>query len=80
MKFFFILRQTFSNLWRERTPVTATILTICIALTILVSLFEISVVLFDQLDDLKKNMVVEVYLKENIDQAHMHSIEKKLQN
>lgn len=78
MKFFFILRQTFSNLWRERTPVTATILTICIALTILVSLFEISVVLFDQLDDLKRNMVVEVYLKDNINQSQINSIENKL--
>lgn len=78
MKVLFILRQTFSNLWRERTPVTATILTICIALTILVALFEISIVLFDQLEELKNNMVVEVYLNENIKESQINTIQTTL--
>ncbi|MEA2077058.1 MAG: permease-like cell division protein FtsX [Candidatus Marinimicrobia bacterium] len=79
MKFFFILKQTFSNLWRERTPVVATILTICIALTILVALFEISFVLYDQLRDLKSKMVIEVYLDPDATNDQVKSIQNKLE-
>jgi cell division transport system permease protein len=79
MKFFFVLRQTFSNLWRERTPVFATILTICIALTILVALFEIAFVLYDQLQDLKSNMVVEVYLDPTVSDSQIKNIQSELE-
>ena len=63
MKSSFVLRQTLNSLWRERTPVTASILTIGIALIILISLFEVSMALYRNLNDLKQNMVVEVYLE-----------------
>jgi cell division transport system permease protein len=79
MKFFFVLKQTFSNLWRERTPVVATILTICIALTILVSLFEVSFVLYDQLRDLKSNMVIEVYLDPFTSSTQVKNIQNELE-
>lgn len=79
MKFLFILKQTFSNLWRERTPVTATILTICIALTILVSLFEISFILFNQLDDLKNNMFIEVYINEDQTNKQIQNIKHDIE-
>jgi cell division transport system permease protein len=80
MKFFFVLRQTFSNLWRERTPVVATVLTICIALTILIALFEISFTLYDQLRDLKSNMVIEVYLDPNASTSEISAIKTELEN
>ncbi|MCD6336812.1 MAG: permease-like cell division protein FtsX, partial [Candidatus Marinimicrobia bacterium] len=79
MKFLFVLKQTFSNLWRERTPVVATILTICIALTILVALFEVSFVLYDQLRDLKSNMVIEVYLNPSSSESQIKNIQKELE-
>ncbi len=79
MKFFFVLRQTFSNLWRERTPVVATILTICIALTILVALFEVSFVLYDQLRDLKSNMLIEVYLDPSSPESQIKNIQNELE-
>ncbi len=79
MKLIFILRQTFSNLWRERTPVTATILTICIALTILVALFEVSFILFNQLDELKNNMQIEVYLKNDLSDSKIRTIKGQLE-
>ncbi|MDX9778126.1 MAG: ABC transporter permease [bacterium] len=63
MKLRFVLRQTLNNLWRERTPVTASVLTIGIALVILISLFEVSISLYRNLNDLKQNMVIEVYLE-----------------
>lgn len=80
MKFFFVLRQTFSNLWRERTPVVATILTICIALTILIALFEVSFLLYGQLQDLKSKMVIEVYLDPDASNTQISSIQNKLEN
>jgi cell division transport system permease protein len=80
MKFFFVLRQTFSNLWRERTPVVATVLTICIALTILIALFEISFTLYDQLRDLKSNMVIEVYLDPDASNTQINAIKTELEN
>jgi cell division transport system permease protein len=80
MKFFFVLRQTFSNLWRERTPVVATVLTICIALTILIALFEISFTLYDQLRDLKSNMVIEVYLDPDASSSQINAIKTELEN
>ena len=80
MKFFFVFRQTFSNLWRERTPVIATILTICIALTILIALFEISFLLYDQLQDLKSNMVIEVYIDTDASSSEIASIQNKLES
>jgi len=80
MKFFFVLRQTFSNLWRERTPVAATIMTICIALTILIALFEVSFLLYGQLQDLKSNMVIEVYLDPDASSTQISSIQKELEN
>ena len=79
MKFFFVLKQTFSNLWRERTPVVATILTICIALTILVALFEVSFVLYDQLRDLQSNMVIEVYLDPSSSESQINNIQRELE-
>ncbi|MCF7832570.1 MAG: ABC transporter permease [Candidatus Marinimicrobia bacterium] len=79
MKFFFVIKQTFSNLWRERTPVVATILTICIALTILVALFEISFVLYDQLRDLESNMMVEVYLDPSATDSQVKVIQSELE-
>lgn len=63
MKLRFVLRQTLNNLWRERTPATASVLTIGIALVILISLFEVSISLYRNLNDLKQNMVIEVYLE-----------------
>lgn len=78
MKLLFIIKQTFSNLWRERTPVTATILTICIALTILVALFEISFILFNQLEDLKSNTFIEVYLENDLSDSKIQVIEKQI--
>ena len=80
MKIFFILKQTFSNLWRERTPVTATILTICIALTILVALFEVSFIFYNQLEDLKNNMRIEVYLKNNLSKTKINTIKGRLES
>ena len=80
MKFFFVLRQTFSNLWRERTPVVATIMTICIALTILIALFEVSFLLYGQLQDLKNNMVIEVYLDPDATSAQITGIQKELES
>ncbi len=79
MKFIFVLKQTFSNLWRERTPVVATILTICIALTILVALFEVSFVLYDQLRDLKSNMVIEIYLEPSTTDSQVKIIQNELE-
>lgn len=80
MKFFFVIKQTFSNLWRERTPVVATILTICIALTILVALFEISFTLYGQLRDLKSNMVVEIYLEPDATDTQINKIRSELES
>ncbi len=79
MKFFFILRQTFNNLWRERTPVVATVLTICIALTILIALFEVSWTLYSQLSDLKSNLVIEVYLDPALSEKQAGTIQKQLE-
>ncbi|MBN2780895.1 MAG: ABC transporter permease [Candidatus Marinimicrobia bacterium] len=79
MKFFFILRQTFNNLWRERTPVVATVLTICIALTILIALFEVSWALYGQLSDLKSNLVIEVYLDPALSEKQAAAIQKQLE-
>ncbi len=78
MKFLFVLRQTFNNLWRERTPVLATILTIFIALTILIALFELSWVLYNQLYELKRNLVVEVYLKPSVPADEAEQVREKL--
>lgn len=78
MKFLFILRQTLNNLWRERTPVTASILTISVALLILIALFEVSWVLYSNLNDLKQNMVIEVYLKPEISDSQAAGIRDRL--
>ncbi|MFO7842016.1 MAG: ABC transporter permease [Fidelibacterota bacterium] len=80
MKLLFVLRQTFNNLWRERTPVIATILTIFIALSILIALFEVSWILYNQLHDLKKNMVVEIYLKSSISESETARIRSRLED
>lgn len=80
MKLLFIIRQTFSNLWRERTPVIATILTICIALTILVAIFETSFILFKQLENLKSNMLIEVYIENDISNSKVENIRTQLEN
>lgn len=74
MKFLFILRQTLNNLWRERTPVSASILTISVALMILIALFEVSWVLYDNLNDLKRNMVIEVYLQPDVSERQAATI------
>lgn len=74
MKFLFILRQTLNNLWRERTPVSASILTISVALMILIALFEVSWVLYDNLNDLKRNMVIEVYLQPDVSERQAAAI------
>lgn len=78
MKFLFILRQTWNNLWRERTPVSASILTISVALMILIALFEVSWVLYDNLNDLKQNMVIEVYLQPDISERQAAVIRDRL--
>lgn len=80
MKFLFVIKQTFSNLWRERTPVVATIMTICIALTILVALFEVSYVLYNQLYELKRNMLIEVYLEPGISKEQSTRIQEELES
>jgi cell division transport system permease protein len=78
MKLLFIIRQTLNSLWRERTPVTASILTISVALTILIALFEISWVLYSNLNSLKQNMVVEVYLDSEIGDMEATRIRDRL--
>ncbi|MCK4812994.1 MAG: ABC transporter permease [Candidatus Marinimicrobia bacterium] len=80
MKLLFVIRQTLNNLWRERTPVVATILTICIALTIMIALFEVSWVLYNELHDLKSNMVIEVYLDSQISGTRARNIQEELNN
>ncbi|MFA6619280.1 MAG: permease-like cell division protein FtsX [Candidatus Neomarinimicrobiota bacterium] len=80
MKLLFIIKQTFSNLWRERTPVIATILTICIALTILVAIFEISFILFNQLEDLKSNTRVEVYIESDLSNSTIQNIKTEIED
>jgi cell division transport system permease protein len=80
MKFLFVLRQTFNNLWRERTPVTASILTIFIALTILIALFEVSWLMYGQLSELRKHMVVEIYMEPSASEAETEAVREKLES
>lgn len=80
MKFLFVLRQTLNNLWRERTPVTASVLTIGIALIILISLSEVSITLYRNLNELKQNMVIEVYLDASRSEKDAAGLAEQLRN
>lgn len=78
MKFQLVIRQLFSNLWRERTPVIATILTISVAITILIALSEVGVFTYSELKRLKKEQIVEIYLQPGLSQSQLRNINEKL--
>src|SRR6056297_2437616 len=78
MKTVFVLRQLFTNLWRERTPVLATILTISIAIIILVTLCEAGFRIYDELNRLKRDLAIEIYVSPNLSEDETESVSRKL--
>ncbi|MDD3807648.1 MAG: permease-like cell division protein FtsX [Candidatus Marinimicrobia bacterium] len=78
MRFTFIIKQTFINLWTARLPVLIAIFTIGISLSIVIGMGLLSYKAFTSFDMFQDKFEIEVFLHPNLTQEEIHRLQNEL--